>query len=307
MKHGLKMGFKKTLNTQPESKNLLELLHHELAQLAEINHKQFLMIINRPVLILKTEVVEEPTDDVKNDVPDAALMEENARVVTGMKAVMKLREEFPFLNEASCPDEFKILVADKYSTYLKFKEAHANLFKAENEDDLLKTSKDVVENVLENQLIWDELDHYKQTGEILGKHAIFTRIDLREKYMAMPIPDLILARENCKKRISALNTEIKANKKPEKLHEKQDNLKAKEEELDILNKLLGFKEKPIEPVVAEKTEVIADTSADITSGTPADITSGTPADLPSNTPADPSKTEKAVKKASPEKVVKDKA
>jgi hypothetical protein len=275
IKYGNKMGFKRVLNSRPEDKELRETLLHELAQMAEIDNKQFNVIMNRPVMIAtKAEAIEEQVEVV----PDITLQVEKLRVVTGIKVVLKLREEFPFLNDPKCPDEFKILVADKYSNFIKFKESHADLFTAENENDLLEASKEVVENVLENQLIWDELDHFKRTGEILGKHAIFTRVDLRKKYMAMAIPDLIIARENCKKRISALNVEIEKNKKPEKLGDKMENLKAKIEELDILQKLLGFKDTPV--VATEETPV--DTPADV----PADATEETPADTPADAPAD---------------------
>jgi hypothetical protein len=301
MKHGNKMGFKRVLNSRPADKELHETLLHELAQMAEIDNKLFHMIMNRPVMVIKAQVDEEPVEEIKDVVPDPALVEEKKKVVTGMKAVLKLREEFPFLNEANCPEEFKILVADKYSSFIRFKEGHEDLFKAENEDDLLTADIKTVENVLENQSIWDELDHYNKTGEILGKHAIFTREDLRAKYMAMAIPDLILARENCKKRISALNTEIAKNAKPEKLHDKQENLKAKEDELNILNKLLGFKENPIEPVeaVSQKTDIPADVTEKSEVAIP-------PIDSPEEKKVSEKVVDKTAKKSSQDKVVQNK-
>lgn len=242
MQFGKKMGFLKSLNTQAESDFLLSVLHNELAELAAIDNKQLHVILHNPIMVMAQAKEESgKKEETIEDKPDPVVLAEKEKVITGMKAVLKLREEFPFLSDPDCPDEFKILVADKYSAYIKFKEAHADLFKAENEDELLNASSTVVENVLDNQAIWDELNHYNKTGGILGNHPIFKRKDLREKYLALDIPSLISARENCKKRISGLNTEIKNNKKPEKLRDKQENLKAKEEELDILNKLLGFK------------------------------------------------------------------
>ena len=59
------------------------------------------------------------------------------------------------------------------SAYDNYKLAHEALFTSENEEQMLINAKATVDNYLENRLIWDELNHYKQHHEILAKHPIF--------------------------------------------------------------------------------------------------------------------------------------
>lgn len=69
--------------------------------------------------------------------------------------------------------ELKILVADRISAFHRYVEAHANLFTSETPGDLSLQTKTVIDNYLENHLIYDELNHYKQHHEILGNHPVF--------------------------------------------------------------------------------------------------------------------------------------
>lgn len=57
-------------------------------------------------------------------------------------------------------------------------------------DDLLKLNSDTVENYLENRSIYDELNHYKEKGTILGKHKIFDRLKRTESIRDMKLSEL---------------------------------------------------------------------------------------------------------------------
>jgi hypothetical protein len=107
-----------------------------------------------------------------------------------VKTEIKFRDEFPFLDNEDCPLKLKALVTDKFGHYHKFCEDHKELFdkvvrpwiegKKEYEteeqitnDIIFSLAKSVLENFTGDQLIYDELLHYRETGTILGKHSIF--------------------------------------------------------------------------------------------------------------------------------------
>jgi hypothetical protein len=104
---------------------------------------------------------------------------------------MKLREDYPFLNDRSCPDELKILVADKITTYHTYIEGHKALFQCQTIDDCLVAASRVITNYLENRQIHQELEHFKKRGKILGKHQIFTTIRRINEIRSMNLAQLI--------------------------------------------------------------------------------------------------------------------
>ena len=98
-----------------------------------------------------------------------------------------LRNEFPFLAEPGCPEEFKILVADMITAHSRYMKGHDRLFEVANKDNAtcFAAARETVENYIDNREMWEELEHYKKTGEILGKHRVFTDRKMREKIVAM--------------------------------------------------------------------------------------------------------------------------
>lgn len=98
-----------------------------------------------------------------------------------------LRNEFPFLAEPGCPEEFKILVADMITAHSRYMRGHDRLFEVANKDNdtCFAAARETVENYIDNREMWEELEHYKKTGEILGKHRVFTDRKMREKIVAM--------------------------------------------------------------------------------------------------------------------------
>lgn len=117
------------------------------------------------------------------------------------KEGLKLREEFPFLGKKDCPDKFKVLVADKLTAFENVLEAREDLLKNSkgetlSEAEVVERCKTAVTDLKLNQEIYDELNHYKETGEILGKHPIFTEEKLQEQVNAMKIKDVFDRKKN---------------------------------------------------------------------------------------------------------------
>lgn len=126
-----------------------------------------------------------------------ALKEENQTLKLSPKIDnQSIRVEFPFLNNADCPDEFKILIADKitaWNRYLELQEqiADAGLGKtALTEKELASLGGEAVKCFDDNQKIYDELNAYQTTGKVLGIHPIFRRLQLTREVEIMTPDEL---------------------------------------------------------------------------------------------------------------------
>lgn len=129
-----------------------------------------------------------------------------------VKDGLKLRAEFSFLSEQDCPDKLKILVSDKFTALENFQAAHSEIQKmvsAGYTDGLLELGKAAVENWELNQLIYDELNHYQDHGEVLGVHKIFEDEKLQRRVAAIKNVDLIQSRANLRSRISQEKSKFK--------------------------------------------------------------------------------------------------
>ncbi|UJF29907.1 hypothetical protein L0B70_00495 [Kaistella sp. 97-N-M2] len=114
---------------------------------------------------------------------------------------LKLRDEYPFLNDPNCPNEFKILVADKISAYKNYAAKHAETLEAadagEAEDKLFELAKETLGNYEMNQEAKEELDFFRDTnGKILGKHPLLADLKLNQDVNEMTEADLVKARNN---------------------------------------------------------------------------------------------------------------
>lgn len=218
---GAKQRYIQSLNTQGFSGPRLNDLMHELKKLHNISDKEILL----PAEAV-TEVPEEvaPTatititegstggddvitiDDVFTKAPD------------DVKTEIKLRDEFTFLSAADCPNEFKILVADKMTHYHNYVAAHKALLTLVTEegqepvpmtdDEIFALAKIAVENFIINQDIYAELNEYKQTGKILGKHPVFIAMKRKENIEGLSSKQLSLKEGNLVNYINRVKKEL---------------------------------------------------------------------------------------------------
>lgn len=125
-----------------------------------------------------------------------------AEVPELMKKVIRIREAYPFLKDVNCPNELKIMVADMFSAYDRYREAYALLSPENPLPDNLALAKEVVENYLSNRAMWEELDYYKENGELLGKHPVFELLNLQNEIKAMSDIDLMKNFNNAKSNVT---------------------------------------------------------------------------------------------------------
>jgi hypothetical protein len=152
----------------------------------------------------KAEPTQEPTagpdqkpEPVKVPVPQVETMEGY------------LKKEFPKINYETLPDPLKVLVVDRIALFNKAKHAREQMFAADSDDERGKWSRIQSESMIANKLIWKELHHYNQTGNILGEHPNFARMKELEKFQSMTREQLFKKKKNFASFISKANKAIR--------------------------------------------------------------------------------------------------
>lgn len=123
-----------------------------------------------------------------------------------VKQSIKLREQFPFLREKECPDVLKLLVSDLITAYENYKEGRKKLFDSMTREEEEILARDIVDNFIANKEAFAELEHYKESGEILGAHPIFEDIKIKEGLKKLSADEL-------SNKAGALRKNISTNKK----------------------------------------------------------------------------------------------
>ena len=148
------------------------------------------------------------------------------------------RTEWSFLREPSCPNELKVLAADKITTYCNYIEAHDALFNCTTNQECYEVAKRVVNNFIENNEIYQELKFYKEHKHILGKHHSFNEQKRINELRKLPLRELIQKQNNIKEAIWRVNSEILKRNKPHLEHKREVSIKAKIAELAEIERLI---------------------------------------------------------------------
>ena len=172
-----------------------------------------------------------------------------------VKTDIKLREEFPFLKDPNCPDKMLVLVGKKISHYENYVGFHAALMttvgendeqgnvivapKALTDDEVFAIAKGAVASFEANQDIYDELNHYKATGEILGKHPIFADEELRSKLDGQNLLQVNLRKSNLKNYLGKAEKFLSEPNDEKKLTAKREQVKVWTRELEITEEWLA--------------------------------------------------------------------
>jgi len=133
---------------------------------------------------------------------ELAIVETSKEVPIEVKKTIKLREQFPFLREKDCPDMLKLLVNEMITAYEKYKAGRPQLFASLTAEEEGLLSRDIVDNFIENKQAFAELEHYNNTGQILGAHPIFAARIIKEHLDALTAEGLNLKYNSLRKNIS---------------------------------------------------------------------------------------------------------
>lgn len=125
---------------------------------------------------------------------------------------VKLRDEFSFLNDKNCPEEFEEIVQEMVTNFYRYRKKHEFLFDADPTDKYAcyEAAGNVVNPYLRNRLCWDELNHYKVHGKILGEHPIFKNKIRYQELKSMSTFELTtIYNNNIKRNISYNESNLK--------------------------------------------------------------------------------------------------
>ena len=207
-KFGQNLRLKRVFATD-DTQTTKEILFEELRKLAGLTEVEFARLprmaaSHKPAIngksatcIILDDLKKIPKDDEAALTELAADLEEArskyAEAPEPVRKMIRFREKYPFLNDPDCPDVLKVLVADMITSYYRYKEAHARLqtFPDEEAAATLADCESVITEYLKNREIWDELEHYKKTGTILGKAAKFREMEAVEDFSKLSEIDLM--------------------------------------------------------------------------------------------------------------------
>lgn len=233
LQHGNSLSLKRTLNNQGYSEHNHGVLLDQLRIEAGLSPDEFRLLLLQPVTAVKEEIPETPITPEEKEVFIREIPEQ-------IRKTIRLREEFPFLADPKCPDEFKILVHDMLTAYAGYVDSHKRLFEVTTGEELQEIAAAVVEDYLENHEIWDELNHYKTTGKILGKHEIFATTDRMLEIRNMTTADQVKLQNNLKNNIARTKQKITEQPEHKNTADRKASVAKFEVELEEVNRILGF-------------------------------------------------------------------
>lgn len=249
---GKNQAVERVINAKGFTTSSLENLLYDLQKLHGITDVEKIKVTDTSEQVAELEEEKEILEFENLDLKDEN--EELKKEVENLKLAPKLdtkqiRVEFPFLNNKDCPDELKILMADKITAWNEYVDIQKTLALVESgeleEKDpkkLASLAEKAVHAFDENQKIYDELNCYQTTGKVLGVHPIFKKLQLTREVETMTADELIKYKGSSAKYFSVKKTAL-AKAKKEKDEAKVSEIEAavaeRHDKLFLVNKKLG--------------------------------------------------------------------
>lgn len=214
-----------------------ERLINDICNLMDISRTKFQSIINQ---YHGTEQIKKPDPGSQGPVGQTKRVNQS----TGPEKISRqrsFRSQWPFLARPECPPQLKALAADKISAWERYTEAHRKLFDCSSLEECYQVAHELIENVKENRLIYEELDYYRQHGTPLGKHPVWTQFKRFENLRDKNIIELVrMYEKTLPHRIWRIESEIKKGDKPHLQGEREQRLKEVQAELAEVKRILGI-------------------------------------------------------------------
>lgn len=213
------------LSRLSNSEKNLKVLCYELCVVAGIPERQMTILLSKPVVKKQTtKVITIPTTPTKTPTLEEQLIaftgEETEETIQALatfvgvketedviaaiekakeilvtnklenldintKESIKLRQQFPFLKNEDCPRELKLLVADLITAYEEFITKQPQLHNNATQEQLQQLVADVNGSYINRKEIFAELENYKNTGKLLGKHPLFKQLEEEETILKL--------------------------------------------------------------------------------------------------------------------------
>lgn len=150
----------------------------------------------------------------------------------------KLRRDWPFLSDPSCPPELKILAADKITAWREFVRWHGALYSATSPEECLEAAKNCVKSYCQNRKIYSEFAYYQEHGTILGKHPVFDEMRRLRDLRAAGIISLVKKEKNLQGCVWRLKRDMAGGDRPDLDESRETLLESRERELREVRRMI---------------------------------------------------------------------
>lgn len=134
--------------------------------------------------------------------------------------------------------ELEALASRKFTKYRAYVRLYNKLRDCSTLEQCAKVAGELVDNYIDNRLIWQELSWYQQHGSILGKHPAFAEFRRRRQLNEMPVKALVKRQQQVEMNIWRVKNEMAKGDKPHLDAQRQERLAGYEKErADILRLL----------------------------------------------------------------------
>lgn len=134
--------------------------------------------------------------------------------------------------------ELEALASRKFAKYHAYVRLHSLLRDCTDLTQCAKVAGELVDNYIDNRLIWQELNWYKEHGSILGKHPAFAEFRRRRQLNDMSVKQLVKRQQQVEMNIWRVKNELAKGDKPHLDATRQERLAGYEKErADILRLL----------------------------------------------------------------------
>lgn len=149
-----------------------------------------------------------------------------------------LRDDWPFLGDPDCPQELKILAADKITAMRGFAEAHAGLYSCATPEEAYETASKCILFYCQNRRIVSEFAYYKEHKAVLGRHEIFEDSRRMRELRTAGILELIRRQKNLRTSINKLKAKLRSGARPDLEIARTELLSQRERELAEVERLI---------------------------------------------------------------------
>ena len=134
--------------------------------------------------------------------------------------------------------ELEALASRKFTKYRAYVRLYNKLRDCSTLEQCAKVAGELVDNYIDNRLIWQELSWYQEHGSILGKHPAFAEFRRRRQLNEMPVKALVKRQQQVEMNIWRVKSEMAKGDKPHLDTQRQERLAGYEKErADILRLL----------------------------------------------------------------------
>lgn len=134
--------------------------------------------------------------------------------------------------------ELQALATRKITAYRTYKTLHGELAGCTSLRQCAKVSGELIDAYVDNRMIWEELNYFKQHQVILGKHPIFAEYNRRKALNGMSVKQLMSRKKQVEDNIWRAKSELRKGNKPHLDAVRRDRLAGYQAELKDINRLL---------------------------------------------------------------------